>query len=218
MRYVDYIGRYWAGAEVIYGVIIAMTFTSVLRELPVAPGLVVSSVALTALACCAAWGIADGLFYLWERNYLVRMENRIIASARAPGERDAAVSMIAGQFDDTILRNVPAEQRTRFYHRLAELLADTEGRRRVTPAESAVIVLGTFLRSAVAGLIVVAPFYLIGDPGTALRVSNLLGILLLFGVGALRAIEGGIASRLTTGLGTALIGIIVTVITIVLGG
>ena len=31
MKLADYIGRYWAGAEAIYAVIIAMTFTSVLR-------------------------------------------------------------------------------------------------------------------------------------------------------------------------------------------
>lgn len=218
MRYIDYIGRYWAGAEVIYGVIIAMTFTSVLRDIPIAPGPVISSVALTALACCAAWGLADGLFYLWERNYLVRQENRIIASAGAPGERATAVEMIAGQLDDTILRNVPEEQRTRLYHRLADLLADVETRDRVMPVDSALIVLGTFLRSAIAGLVVVAPFYLVGEVETALRASNLLGILLLFAVGVTRAFEGDPISRLSSGLRTALIGIIVTVITIVLGG
>ena len=37
MALADYIGRYWAGAEVLYGVIIAMTFTSVLRSYPVVP-------------------------------------------------------------------------------------------------------------------------------------------------------------------------------------
>ena len=33
MKLADYIGRYWAGAEAIYAVIIAMTFTSVLRAM-----------------------------------------------------------------------------------------------------------------------------------------------------------------------------------------
>jgi hypothetical protein len=36
MALADYIGQVLGGAEVIYGVIIAMTFTSVLRETPFA--------------------------------------------------------------------------------------------------------------------------------------------------------------------------------------
>lgn len=35
MALADYIGKYWTGAEAIYGVIIVMTFTSVLRGNPV---------------------------------------------------------------------------------------------------------------------------------------------------------------------------------------
>jgi hypothetical protein len=68
MRLADYIGKYWAGAEVIYAVIIAMTFTSVLRSFIFDAEKAVNTVVYSALFCCIAWGIADGAFYAWERN------------------------------------------------------------------------------------------------------------------------------------------------------
>jgi hypothetical protein len=36
------------------------------------------TVVYSALFCCIAWGIADGLFYAWERRYNIRTENKII--------------------------------------------------------------------------------------------------------------------------------------------
>jgi VIT1/CCC1 family predicted Fe2+/Mn2+ transporter len=218
MSLVDYIGRYWAGAEILYGTIIAMTFTSALRGYPDAPASVVMNVVWAALFCCIAWGLADGLFYLWERNYIVRQENRIIASSRSAPGRAGAVSMLGEQLDDSILRNLPSERRAELYGTVSEYLASAADRKKVTPREAAVIVLGTFVRSAAAGLVIVAPFFLIEDVGQALSVSNLLGIVLLFAVGYTRALDRDIVSRLVNGLGAALVGVVIAAITIALGG
>jgi VIT1/CCC1 family predicted Fe2+/Mn2+ transporter len=218
MGLVDYIGRYWAGAEILYGTIIAMTFTSSLRDYPGVPDILVRNVVFAALFCCIAWGLADGLFYFWERNYIVRQENRIIASSRSASGRDAAVAMLGEQLDDSILRNVPGETRAEFYGRLSQYLAGAADREKVTPREAATLVLGTFLRSAVAGLVIVAPFFLVGDVDQALAVSNLLGILLLFAVGYTRTLEKDLASRVVNGLGAAMVGVVIAAITIALGG
>ena len=124
MALADYIGRFWAGAEVIYGVIIAMTFTSALRDLPwaIVEKMLVERTVYTALFCCIAWGIADGLFYLWERNYLIRQENRIIELSKS-AQTDPAVSLVEAQLDDTVLRNIPGEQRRELYQKLVQFLS-----------------------------------------------------------------------------------------------
>jgi hypothetical protein len=215
---VDYIGRFWAGAEVIYGVIIAMTFTSVLRETPEFLDALVYQAALTALFCCIAWGIADGFFYSWERGYLVRQENRIIELSKSADEKDSAIPLIEGQLDDTILRTIPPEERRHLYENLVQYLSRVDARGKMTLRESLTIVWGTFVRSAGAGLVVVIPFFLIDDNGAALAVSNLLGILLLFGVGYMRSMDRRPLSRLAMGFGTSLLGIIIAGITVVLGG
>ncbi len=218
MALADYIGKFWAGAEVMYGVIIAMTFTSTLRGFPGMFEVVVRHVTAAALLCCVAWGIADGLFYLWERHYIVRQENRIIEYAQSDQHRETALSLIGEQLDDTILRNVPEKERLLFYDRLSRILPGAPAREGVSPRETAAILFGTFLMSAGSGAIVVLPFYIAADAAQALTVSNLAGILLLFGIGCLRALERGIVPKVLSGLGSALIGIIVAGITIVLGG
>ncbi len=218
MRLADYIGKYWAGAEVIYGVIIAMTFTSILRGYPVVFAMVIQRTILAALFCCIAWGIADGLFYLWERNYIIRRENRIIQFSKSPREKESALPLIGEELDDTILRNIPKENRVQLYEKLSQFLSGADNREKVSFREAATIVSGTFLLSAGAGLFVVTPFFVIGDVEQALKISNLVGILLLFGVGYLRALDRNIFSRVIFGIGSSLIGIVIAGITIVLGG
>jgi hypothetical protein len=218
MTLVDYIGRYWAGAEVIYGVIIAMTFTSVIREVPEVLDFMVYRTALTALFCCIAWGIADGLFYSWERRYIVGQENRIIQLSKSADQQESAIPLIGDQLDDTILRTIPEDQRQTLYRKLAEYLSRIEVREKMTARDSLAIIGGTFLRSAGAGLVVVAPFYLIDDNQAALAVSNLVGILLLFGVGYARALDKRPLPRIASGFGTSLLGFIIAGITVVLGG
>ncbi len=227
MALADYIGKFWTGAEAIYGVIIAMTFTSVLRGNPVVFEQMLFMTIYAALACCIAWGIADGLFYSWERSYIVKQENTIIRLSKSAGQGESAVSLVGNELDDTILRNVPQEKRKELYQKLVQYLSVVEERKKMTLRDAATIILGTFLISTMAGIIVVMPFFLMssnlsfffmGDVETALKVSNLLGILLLFVVGYYRAFNKDLSSRIISGIGTSLIGIIIAVITIVLGG
>ena len=219
MGLADYIGRFWAGAEVIYGVIIAMTFTSALRDLPSAlvEQMMVERTVYTALFCCIAWGVADGMFYLWERNYLIRQENRIIEFSKS-AQTEPAVTLVEAQLDDTVLRNIPGGQRHELYQKLVQFLSGAGARETLTVREGFTIVGGTLLRSALAGVVVVIPFFATADVNLALKVSNLLGILLLFGIGYLRALDREFIHRIVMAVGTSMIGIVITFITVVLGG
>jgi len=58
-----------------YAVIIAMTFTSTLRGRVAIFEMLYQTVVYSALFCCMAWGIADGLFYARERRYNIRAES-----------------------------------------------------------------------------------------------------------------------------------------------
>lgn len=227
MTLADYIGKFWTGAEAIYGIIIAMTFTSVLRGNPVIFEQMLSTTIYTALACCIAWGIADGMFYSWERGYIIKRENAIIRLSKSAGHSESAVSLVGEELDDTILRNVPQENRLDLYQKLVQYLSIVEERKKMSLRDAATIILGTFLISTATGFIVVVPFFLMdsklpfflaGDVETALKVSNLLGILLLFVVGYYRELNKDISSKIISGIGTSFIGIIITVITIFLGG
>jgi hypothetical protein len=217
MSIVDYLGKYWAGAEVMYGIIITMTFTSVLRGYPVALEFILYGIIFAALFCCIAWGFADGMFYSWERNYIINRENKVIEYSKSR-ETESAVSLIEEELDDTILRNIPVEHRIQLYEKLVDFLSTVERKEKLSLGEAMRIIFGTFVLSAGAGLIVVSPFFVIGNVQQALAISNLLGILLLFGVGYFRAVEKKFFTRAMFGFGSSLIGIIIAGITVVLGG
>ncbi|MCE5298798.1 MAG: hypothetical protein MUE45_01585 [Methanoregulaceae archaeon] len=217
-RLADYIGKFWTGAEVMYGVIIAMTFTSILRGSPAVLEIAFNKVILAALFCCIAWGIADGLFYVWERNYIIRRENKVIEFSKSPRQNESALSLIGEQLDDTILRNIPKENRLQLYEKLIQFLSGVEAKEYITPLQAVTIALGTFLLSAGAGLFVVFPFFIIPDVQKALIVSNLSGIFLLFGVGYLRAFDRDLFSKVLFGLGSSMVGIIIAAITVIFGG
>ncbi|NYT08164.1 MAG: hypothetical protein GKC05_07925 [Methanomicrobiales archaeon] len=218
MALADYIGKFWTGAEVMYGVIIAMTFTSVLRGYPAVLDFVLTKVVFAALFCCIAWGIADGLFYFWERGYIIRRENRIIRFSRSAQDNESALSLIGEELDDTVLRNIPPENRLQLYQTLVQFLSGVDAREKVSLHEAMTIITGTFILSAGAGLIVVVPFFVIRDVDQALILSNVLGILLLFGVGYFRAFDRSVLPRVLYGIVSSLIGIFIAGITVVLGG
>jgi hypothetical protein len=218
MRLADYIGKYWAGAEVIYAVIIAMSFTSVLRNSILEFEIAINTVVNSALFCCIAWGIADGAFYAWERGYIIRQENKIIDLSKSAVKRESAVAIIGDQLNDTILRNISDENRVKLYSGLAQYLAEAGKKQNLSTRDALSIVAGTFISSTVAAVLVLLPFFLINDLPKSLNISNLICIILLFIAGYSRALDRSLHARLASGTGTAFLGIIIAVITIRLGG
>ena len=218
MSLADYIGKYWAGAQAIYSVIIAMTFTSVLRNYLAIPEEANFNVVSSALFCCIAWGIADGSFYAWERRYNLRLENEIIDISKSDQRKDSAIPLIMEQLDDTILRNINDETRIELYRNLVRHLATNGVKTRIAPRDALYIMAGTLFVSTVSGLIVVIPFFLVDNLRFALDISNCSGVFLLFIIGYYGTHERNLSDKVISGLGTAIIGIIITVITILLGG
>jgi hypothetical protein len=62
MGFSDYLGRFWYSSEPMFGVIMVVCFTSVLRAFPNASDQIVGTILLSALFCCIAWGLVDGIF------------------------------------------------------------------------------------------------------------------------------------------------------------
>ncbi len=218
MRLSSYIGKYWASAEVMYAVIIAMTFTSILRGYDDAFGNFYYYIVFSALFCCVAWGIVDGLFYAWERIFITKTENKIIEYSKTAEGNEAAISLVKDELDDTILRNIDEVKRRELYKILVKHLAEVGNKEKPSTRDALNIILGTFLASTVAGIIVVFPFFLLDDLSIALGVSNLLGIFLLFIIGYYRTYNQRILAKMITGFGTSLIGIIIAVVTVQMGG
>nr|WP_321496530.1 VIT1/CCC1 transporter family protein [uncultured Methanolobus sp.] len=195
-----------------------MTFTSVLRTFSDVSVASHMPVVYSALFCCIAWGLADGLFYVWERRYNLKMENEIIDLCKSRLDTEAAMSMIHDQLSNTILSNIDESKRQDMYLDLISYLSAAGRKEFVRPRDAFDIVAGTILVSTLTGLIVLSPFFAIPDMYRALAISNWLGIILLFVTGYYRTYEKSRMDRLRSGLITAVVGMTIAVVTVVIGG
>ena len=199
-----------------FGVIMVICFTSILRPERELTAFFADKVIAAALACCVAWGLVDGIFYVWEGHYDLRERNMAVMALKQ-GRTEEGMAMVAENVEDTYLNSLSDEERERTLRTIAERLASAP-MERIPLKQDLATMAATFALVVGTALFVLIPFYLFQDVSTALFYSNLLCILVLFGLGYWRSQYRGTLRRSVTGLITAIAGIIITVVTVLLGG
>ena len=201
-------------SEVLFGLIMVLSFTGTI-SVASAHREEVREVLVGALGCNLAWGIIDAVMYLL---MLVIERGRSLTVGHAVrGAQDAAQGRqqlsqalpdeLAGLFDGEALErartklvglpNPPARPRLQ--------LRDLRG------------ALGVFLLVFLSTLPVVLPFLFVHELQLALRISNGVALVMLFGAGHMLGRHGGLRP-VRTGLAMAAIGVVLVGITIALGG
>jgi VIT1/CCC1 family predicted Fe2+/Mn2+ transporter len=195
-------------SEIIFGVLMALTFTGTL-SVATAGSEQVRTMMLTALGCNIAWGLTDAVMYLirtfTERHRKVRLLNRL----RTLEEKREAYELIAEALPPLIAANAPIEVFDVLHRRL--LVCSVPGTRLV--AADYYAALGIFMLVVLATFPVVLPFIFVTKTALALRLSNLLALCTLFACGCTlghhtteKAWPYGLAM---TAIGAVLVGIIV---------
>ena len=213
-RYVDPVDRL---AEVIYALLIILTFTLATKAINTNAD--ARMLMLAAFGCNIAWGMIDGVMYVltsvFERGRLYRFAT-LMRQSPDPG---AAMTAIADELDETLAPLATEEERKQLYANMVHMLTDEHVPPR--PGATREDLLGAvaiFAIVVLASLPPILPFLLFpGDALMALRLSNFVTIAMLFIVGSSWGRYTG-ASRLKSGLGLMLVGIIVVGIAIPLGG
>jgi hypothetical protein len=199
-------------SEVLFGLIMALTFTTTL-DAATADGAAVRSLLIAALGCNIAWGLVDGVMYmtmgLVERGHGLGIMRALRAAQPAEARgiiRDAVPPVVAAALSDDeldVLRTsiddvqLPSAPRVRG--------DDLRG--------AATVALLVFLSTFPVAL----PFAFISDPTTALRTSNAVALLMLFSAGWLLGRYAG-AKPWFVGALMAALGAVLVVITVALGG
>ena len=159
----------------------------------------------------------DGIFYvlgqMFERGRMLRLRLKV----RETGSPDDARALVAGELDDLLSRVTEDGQRRSLYDTIVQRL-------RSEPIPLNRVRKDDVLGGLVAGLLVFAcsfpavlPFFFIDDPRLALRVSNVLLLILLFYVGY-RFARDTMAKPWLTGAVFLLVGMVLVAATIALGG
>ena len=201
-------------AEILFGIIMVMTFTG---SLSAATGgrEAVRTMLIGAIGCNLAWGVVDAIMYLL--NTLGERGRNLVVLRRVRSARDpkVAASLIADALPPLVASTIRPEELEAIRIRLAALPEPPV--RAPFRADDFRGALGVFLLVFLSTFPIVIPFFLIRETLPALRVSNLVAIVLLL-VGGYKLGKYSGFRPWRTGLAMVAIGIVLVAITIALGG
>lgn len=201
-------------SEVLFGLIMVLTFTGSLSVAEAGRD-DVRTMLIGALGCNLAWGIIDGVFYLMgclaEKGRDLQLFRTLRRSADPAQTRDLLADALPKPVRSVLL----AGELDSMAQRLKQLPEPPE-KAHLTATEWKGA-LGVFLLVFLSTLPVAIPFMLFHTASTAMRISNLVAIAMLFGAGAAYGRCVGRSPALVgmsmVALGAALVGL-----TIALGG
>ena len=199
-------------SEVLFGLIMALTFTTTLELTAGRDDVRTLLVGVTG--CNIAWGLVDAVMFLISSLTERGHGFLTIRAVRAAAEQEEAHRVIAGAMAPILAGILTRDDIDRVRQRL-KAMPDID-----PPAltrDDWLGALAVFLLVVVSTCPVVLPFVLVTDVPVALRLSNAVAILMMFGVGYTLARHAGF-SPWWTGLSLVALGAGLVVITIALGG
>ncbi len=176
-RYLDRMERI---SEVLFGLIMVLTFTGSLSVVE-ADRAEVRDMLVGALGCNLAWGIIDAFMYLMGCLSDRSRELGTLRAVRRAADAAEAHRAIAESLPPAIASVLRAEELDLVRERVRKL-PEPPGRARLSK-DDWLGALAVFLLVFVSVLPVVVPFLLMADARPALRVSNGIAVTMLFLIG-----------------------------------
>ncbi len=205
-------------AEVLFGLIMALTWTVGSRLVMHEEGLDVRGLVLSTLGCNVAWGIIDAVLRILGTTFFRSRRLHLFRQIRSARDEGTALAVIRNEFptEGTALAVDSADAEALYRSLLTLAIRSEPSRISLTRSDLRAAVAVFFLVSATA-IPAVIPFFLIDDADRALRVSNLLLIGLLFFTGyAWARFSGG--RPLYAGVTMTCLGLVMVGIAVALGG
>jgi hypothetical protein len=201
-------------SEVLFGLIMALTFTGTLSA-ATAGREEIRTLLIGVIGCNIAWGLVDAVMFLMstltERGHGL-LTVQAVRSAPSP---DAAHSVIAAAIPPVVASLLKRDA-------LETVRVGLVGMNDLPPSpkltkEDWLGALAVFLLVFLSTFPIVIPFLIFRNVHLALRVSNLVALVMLFVTGSWLARHGG-HNPLWTGLTMMALGVVLVGITIALGG
>jgi len=201
-------------SEVLFGLIMALTFTGTLSA-ATAGREEVRTLLIGVIGCNIAWGLVDAVMFLMsalsERGHSLLT----VQAVRSAPSADAAHSVIAAAIPPVVASLLKRDA-------LETVRVGLVGMNDLPPSpkftkDDWLGAAAVFLLVFLSTFPIVIPFLIFRDVRFALRISNLIALVMLFITGSWLARHGG-HHPLWTGLTMMLIGVVLVGITIALGG
>jgi VIT1/CCC1 family predicted Fe2+/Mn2+ transporter len=209
--------------EVIFGLLIVMTFTMAFRVIDgnVASTDVISNqvnrMLIAAIGCTIAWGMIDAVITVLTNVAERARSARIIANISNSTTENHAIQIVADVLDDEVAIVSSESARRAFYRDIIaharKMTVKEQGIKRDDVYSAIVVILSAML----ATLPALIPYLFIDDANLAIRLSNVIAVAMLFGVGYTWAKHAG-GKPFRVGLLVSIVGVVIILIAIPLGG
>ena len=201
-------------SEVLFGLIMVLTFTGSL-SVAEAGRAEVRTMLIGALGCNLAWGIIDGVLYLM--GCLADKSRRLITlqGVRKATDPQKAHRLIAGALPPLIAAILQPTELESIRERLNQL-PEPPSPARLSRSDW-LGAFGVFLWVFLTTFPVAVPFIFVDKTRLAMRISNLVAIIMLLIAGFAYGRAVGRSPK-AFGIGMVVLGGLLTVLTIVLGG
>ena len=206
-----------AAAEILFGLIMALTFTLGATLVTEAGPDRFREIVYGTVTCNLAWGVIDGALYVFSDLFELSRRGMRINEVRAAASRAAAMESIREAFHDKFAAVTTSEERQRLYAEIHRLVLRMEAPPRRPTRESLAGAAVIFVLVSATSLPVLLPALLLGNTAVALEISNGLLIVGLFATGY--AMARAVAGRpIRMGTAMAAIGLILVGVAKALGG
>jgi len=201
-------------SEVLFGVIMALTFTCALA-IATADQPAVRTMLISALGCNLAWGIIDAGIYLMTCVHDRGRDRSVLRSLQKAPDIGAARRIVAAATPPPLAKILTDDQ-------IAEVMRNSQQlplppRPVLVTGRDWLGALGVFLLCFLSTLPIVFPFILVGDARTALRASNGVAIAMLALCGYVLGLRSGLHPW-ATALAMVAFGAAMVALAIKLGG
>ena len=201
-------------SEILFGIIMTLTFTCSIG-IANAKNTEIRQLIIAAISCNIAWGLVDAIGYIVS-TIVQRSRNRtILNSVLTTSDADKARKDISDSLPPSIASVLETAELEQIRNKLANL-PDPTSQVLLTTRDLKKSVMIFFLMF-ISTFPIVIPFIFIRDTQLALRISNMIAIVLMFLCGWSLAKYVG-SNKWLMSFGLTLVGIVLVLITIALGG
>ena len=171
-------------SEILFGLIMALTFTCTINIVE-ANRADVKDTLIAAIGCNIAWGVVDAVMYLLSTLAERGRNKSILRFIQTTNQNEIADQFISDALPPVIASVTSAEQLEKIRQRLSQV-PESSLKVRITKSDLKTA-LGIFLLVFISTFPIAIPFIIVHDAKLALRISNLVAIVLMFICGWLLA-------------------------------
>jgi hypothetical protein len=201
-------------SEILFGLIMALTFTCTI-SITQSDKATVSDMLIAALGCNTAWGLVDAVLYVLMAKTVQERGFTILNFVRRSKNTGKALQFIADAMPPVIANVLQPDEMEKIRQRILQLPESTAPTKQ--KFQDYKIAIGIFFLVLLSTFPVAAPFIFIDDLQTALRISNVIAILMMFFCGWGLGKYAG-RNRFFMGIIMSILGIVLVLVTIALGG